>query len=196
MKGIVFIAGVLALVLAPTALAKGPTEARISGPGLGKAIVLSGDAESGGPSDFGSFVEGTGFFPSVFGQQPDPMLTARPSGDLGPKYTIEYKVPTGDTTTAVVTQDLYPYADGSPVAYMPAGQLVFDSGPPTLGGWFRTTDAVKPLLVDHGLRATAPAADDGRDFGPLVPFAAVLLVGALAALALTRVRRRPKPGIA
>jgi hypothetical protein len=196
MKRIAFMAGVLALVLAPTALAKGPTEARIAGPGLGKAIVLSGDAESGGPSDFGSFVEGTGFFPSVFGQQPDPMLAAQPGGALGPKYTVEYEVPTGYTTTAVVSQDLYPYADGGPVAYMRPGQPVFDQGSPTVGGWFRTTDAVKPLLVDHGLRATAPAGDEGRDFGPLVPFAAVLLVGALFALALTRVRRRPKPSIA
>src|SRR3954462_108555 len=112
MRRIVFTAAVLALVLAPSALAKGPTEARISGPGLGKAILLSGDSESGGPSDFNSFVEGTGFFPSVFGQQPNPMLAGRPGGDLGPRYTVAYEVPTGATTTVLVTQDLYPYADG------------------------------------------------------------------------------------
>lgn len=196
MRRIVFIAAALALVLAPAALAKGPIEAQISGPGLGKAIVLGGDAESGPPSDFGSFVDGTGFFPSVFGQQPDPMLAGRPDGDLGPRYTVEYKVPTGYSTTAVVTQDLYPYADGGPVAYMRPGQPVFNAQSPTVGGWFRTTDAVKPLLVDYGLRATAPGGDEGRDFGPLVTLASVLLVGALLVVALMRVRRRPKPRIA
>src|SRR3954452_5342666 len=149
MRRIVFTAAVLALVLAPSALAKGPTEAR-----------FSGDSENGTPSDFGTLVEGLGFFPSVFGQQPDPMLPGRPGGELGPRYTVEYKVPTGYTTIAIVTQDLYPYADGGPVAYMRPGQPVFSGGSPTFGGWFRTTDTVKPLLVDHGLRATAPGGDE------------------------------------
>jgi hypothetical protein len=194
MTRIAFVTAVLALVLAPAALATGPTEARISGPGLGKAILFSGDSESGS-SDFNSFVEGVGFFPSVFGQQPDPMLPGRPDGDLGPKYTVEYKVPTGYTTAALVAQDVYPYAEGGPVAYMRPGQPVFNAQSPTVGGWFRAPDSVKLLLVDRGLPASAPGGS-GTDFGPPVTFAALLLVGALFVLAFMRVRRRPKPSIA
>ena len=195
MTRIAFIAAVLAFVAAPAALAKGPTEAQISGPGLGKAILLSGNAEGGSPSDFGTLVEGLGFFPSVFGQQPDPMLQGRPGGELGPRYTVKYQVPTGDTTTALISQDLYPYADGGPVAYMRPGQIVFGTTVP--GGWFRAADSVKPLLVDRGLQPTAPGADEGSDLlGPLAIFAAILLAGALFVLALTRVRRRPRPSIA
>jgi hypothetical protein len=186
---------VLAFALVPAALAKGPTEARISGPGLGKTIVVGGDSESGTPSDFGTLVEGLGFFPAAFGQQPDPMLPSRPSGDLGPKYVVAYNVPTGETSAVEITQDVYPYADGGPVAYMRPGQPIF--GTLVLGGWFRAPDTVKPILVGYGLPSTAPGSDGGRDLlGPFAVFTAILLTGALFVLALMRVRRRPKPSIA
>src|SRR3954470_560652 len=120
----------LALAVVPAAFAKGPTEARISGPGIGKAIVVGGDAESGTPSDFGSLVEGLGFFPAAFGQQPDPMLPGRPGGDLGPKYVVAYHVPTGDTSADEISQDVYPYATGGPVAYMRPGQPLFGTQVP------------------------------------------------------------------
>ena len=42
----------------------------------------------------GTLTEQTGIFPAVFGQTPDPMQKERPKGDLGPKYTITWTVPT------------------------------------------------------------------------------------------------------
>src|SRR4051794_14281635 len=135
----------LALAVVPAALAKGPTEARITGPGIGKAIVVGGDAESGTPSDFGALVEGLGFFPAAFGQQPDPMLPGRPGGELGPKYVVAYQVPTGNASADEIAQDVYPYAAGGTVAYMRPGQPLFGTQVP--GGWFRAPETVKPILV-------------------------------------------------
>ena len=37
--------------------------------------------------------EDAGFFPSVFVTTPNPMLSERPQGELGPRYTITYAMP-------------------------------------------------------------------------------------------------------
>ena len=94
MKRLLLLVAVVALALPATALAKGPDEATITGPGLGKAITITGAEELGSP--IMTFAEATGFFPAVFGQDFSPMLPSRPKGDLGPKYTIDYNVPGGD----------------------------------------------------------------------------------------------------
>jgi hypothetical protein len=140
----------LALVLPAAALAKGPSEATITGPGLDKAITLKG------MDDSSRLTEYAGFFPAAFGQQPNPMLSGRPTGKLGPKYTIRYVVPTGDTTSSRIVQDVYPYAKGGAVTYMKPGQDIFDSK--TTGGWYRGGLVLWRSLVGAGLPATAPAA--------------------------------------
>ncbi len=99
------------LAAAPSASAKGPSHAEISGPGLRNPIVFKGYGEPGADSAFGRLVDGLGFFPAAFGQQPSPMLSARPRGDLGPRYAVRYRVPTGGRP-ATITQTLYPYAAG------------------------------------------------------------------------------------
>lgn len=139
---------------APSASAKGPSHAEISGPGLRNPIVLKGYGEPGADSAFGRLVDGLGFFPAAFGQQPSPMLSARPRGDLGPRYPVRYRVPTGGRP-ATITQTLYPYAAGGAVVYTRPGQPLY--GRTTPGGWFRVLPTVKPLLVRRGLPATAPA---------------------------------------
>ena len=122
------------------------------------------------------------------------MLPGRPGGDLGPRYTVD--VQGADRRTRpppTITQDLYPYADGGPVAYMRPGQPVFGSST-TAGGWFRAPDRSSRCSSTTACRATAPGGDGGTDvLGPLAAFTAILLAGALFVLALTRVRRRPKP---
>ena len=95
MKRLLFLLAIAALALPAAALAKGPSEATITGPGLGKAITIVGAEEEGSP--LMSFAEQAGFFQAAFGQEPDPMLPGKPKGDLGPKYRIEYKVPGGTT---------------------------------------------------------------------------------------------------
>lgn len=154
MKRLLLLVAVLGLAMPATAFAKGPDEATITGPGLGKGITITGAEELGSP--IMTFAEATGFFPAVFGQDFSPMLPSRPKGDLGPKYTIDYNVPGGDGTSFSISQDLYPYAQPHAVTYTKPGQQIFDME--TTGGWF--SDAtLKDQLVALGLPETVAAAE-------------------------------------
>jgi len=163
-----------ALALPAAALAKGPSEAIVTGPGIdddGVAIVLSGD-----DADYTNL---SGFFPASFGQSPDPMLASRPDGTLGPKYRVTLTVPGPSGKDDTILQDVYPYAVPSPVTYTPPGQTFFGTER-TRGGWFVSTAGLTNVLVHAGLPAESPVADtgggDGRTVWPWV-------VGALALLA-------------
>ena len=81
------IVALVALAVPAVAAAKGPSKAEISGPGLGKPLVVTGAEAPGTP--LMTLAESTGFFPAVYGQSPDPMLDSRPKGTLGPKYSVE-----------------------------------------------------------------------------------------------------------
>jgi hypothetical protein len=155
MKRLLLVLAVAALALPVTALAKGPDEAKITGPGLDKAILITGPEEEGSPMM--AFADAAGFFPAVFGQQPDPMLPGRPKGDLGPRYTIEYNVPGPEGEDYSISQDLYPYALPYAVTYTKAGQPIFDMT--TAGGWW-TDSSLKDQLVALGLPKTAAAAEN------------------------------------
>jgi len=181
---------VAAAVLAPAALAKGPSQATITGPGLSR-LTITGNGESSGTT-LGYLTEYTGFFPGLFGQSPDPMLHGRPDGNLGPMYTIHFVVPDGEGTKWRIVQDLYPYAAGGAVSYMRPDQLIF--GDRSRGGWYRTDPALKRLLVRHGLPRTAPReAESGSSSGTAVMLGigaplAVLLAAAGALVARRRSR--------
>jgi hypothetical protein len=194
MKRILLVLAVAALAVPSTAIAKGPSEASIKGPGLGKPITITGAEEPGSP--LMTFAEQAGFFPAAFGQEPNPMLPGRPKGNLGPKYRIAYKVPGPENDMFHINQDLYPYANPSAVTYMPAGQKIFDST--TQGGWF-SSPLLKETLVAAGLPKTAAAVtarssssagffSTGR-LGVLI--LALLLLGT-AAIVMRR-RLRPPP---
>ena len=155
MKRLLLVLAVAALALPATAFAKGPNEAKITGPGLDKAIVITGPEEEGSPMM--AFAEAAGFFPAAFGQQPDPMLPSRPKGDLGPRYTIEYNVPGPEGKDYSISQDLYPYALPSAVTYTKAGQPIFDMT--TAGGWWSGA-SLKDQLVALGLPKNAAAAEN------------------------------------
>jgi hypothetical protein len=188
-------ASLAALVLAAPALAKGPSEAKVSGPGLkGGGIHLmsdgGGDPSSGTP--LGNLTEFSGFFPALFGQTPDPMLTKRPTSKLGPKYTIEYTVPGPNGGAATIRQDLYPYAQPTPLTYTKPGQRFFGNDHAN-GGWFQAPPDLKTTLVEAGLPKTAPSggSSDGwaLTWGTTTVVAAALLLLALTFLAS---RRRPR----
>lgn len=190
---------VAALALPGTALAKGPESASVSGPGLDGQVAVAGQGEGGGGgSPLGLLVESAGFFPAAFGgQTPDPMLDKRPAGNLGPRYTIRYRVPGPNGDVATVTQDAYPYATPAPVSYMPAGQSFFD-GRQTRGGWYVGGSGFRQALVQVGLPATPPSATGGSTFLGLetgtivvVAVAAVIALALAAGLGLA-VRRRPR----
>jgi hypothetical protein len=175
----------LAAVLAPAALAKGPSAASVTGPGLGKAVSVKGTEESGA---LGALTQYSGFFPAAFGQQPDPMLHGRPAGKLGPQFTIRYLVPGPNGDRFRIRQDLYLYAKGGAVTYMKPGQRIFDMR--TRGGWYRGGPELKRTLVGAGLPRTAPRSDSGS--GHLAVLLGIGAPGAalLAGAAVFVARRR------
>lgn len=182
MKRFLFVLCTAAL-LAPVALAKGPSEATITGPGLSKTISFKG------LGDASKLTEYAGVFPAAFGRSPDPMLKGRPAGKLGPKYAIRYVVPGPNSTTFHLSQDLYPYARAGAVTYMKPGQAIFDSK--TIGGWYPAGAPLKELLVRAGLPKAAPRGSSGTN---LALVAGIGIPGALvlAGAALLVARRRSR----
>jgi hypothetical protein len=146
----------LALLAAGSAAAKGPSEAKIMGPGLSSALTIKGVGEGDTSTDLGLLVAETGFFPQTFGQSPSPLLLAQPA-DLGPRYVVTYTVP--GPTTATLDQELYPFAAGGPVSHMQPGQKFWDTQT-TVGGWYRGTVQLKTMLVKAGLPSSAPPERD------------------------------------
>ena len=189
MKRLAFIAfAVAALLLPVAAAAKGPSEAKITGPGLDSTVTITGNGEGDTSTDLGLLVEETGFFPEVYGQSPSPLLRTRPTG-LGPRYTVVYTVP--GPSTGTLEQELYPYAGGGPASYMRPNQRFWGTQS-TLGGWYRGTATLKEMLVKAGLPQRAPVSDRVHMGGVrgvgIAAGAGIVLAG--AALALLRRRRR------
>jgi hypothetical protein len=191
MRRLILLLALALLALPSQALAKGPSAATMEGPGGRGGITFSGD-EGSGP--LGSLTEQSGWFAAAFGQEPSPLLAERPKADLGQKYTVTYTVPGPNNDTFTIRQDIYPYADTGPVAYMAPGQPIFDMQ--TRGGWFQAGPELKATVVAAGLpESPAGGASDDTSFPTttvsLLVFA-VLLVGATALL----LRRRARPAAA
>ena len=191
---------IVALALPATALAKGPSRASIAGPGL-TTIRISGAEGSATP--FWRLVEAAGWFEAAWG--PSHLPKAPPQGELGPRYTITWIVP----SSSRLHQDVYPYAKPYPVTYMPSGQTIYET--PVKGGWFVGGVTLRKALAHVGVPAEAPqtppspsasheppahASASGlraRDIGAIVAGAVIL---ALALLFGVRAIRRPRRTIA
>ena len=184
---------VLLCVAAPAALAKGASEASISGPGLASPITLAGEGQPGG-EELMAIAEAAGFFPAVFAQTPDPMLAARPAGPLGPRYTVEYTMPGPSNELDTIVQDVYPYASPSPLAYTEPDQP-FWTTERTVGGWFVGAAALKNLLVEAGLPGSPPAtaaAPSDSPWAVVGPVLGLVLAAVLGGLLVLATRRRPR----
>ncbi|MBO0813891.1 MAG: hypothetical protein J2P30_01865 [Actinobacteria bacterium] len=204
-----------AITLAAPALAKGPSQARITGPGLARAIVVSGNGEPGQPGRLGALAQQTRLFFTMFGwlvTVPPQVRTAPPKASLGPRYTIIYTVP-GVTPQpgeqfGQVRQDLFPRAAGGPLVYTPPGQHGM-GGPLPFTGWVRASPGLPRTLARLGISpppgapaalptglpaATHPVAAqpaDSRALPWLIAAAAAIAAVALAGTALLLRHRRP-----
>jgi hypothetical protein len=207
-----------AITLAAPALAKGPSQASITGPGLARAIAVSGDGEPGMQSPLALLAGQTGLFAVLFGpdvgvpgQASAPLRTPPPKASLGARYTVIYTVP-GVTPQpgeqyGRIRQDLYPYAAGGPVIYTPPGQAGF-GGPVAVTGWLRAGPGLTRTLAQLGVpsrprtqaapktspRAAHQAAAHQAGSRPLtwlIAAAAAIAAAALAGAALRRHHRKP-----
>ena len=205
-----------AITLATPALAKGPSQARITGPGLAHPIVVSGNGEPGQPGMLGTLAMQTRLFIVMFGpnagvppQAPPQLRTPPPTASLGPRYTIIYTV-YGEFTRpgeqfGHIRQDLYPRADGGPVIYTPPGQ---PGGPLPVFGWLRASHGLPRTLARLGIpppgtqaapqtrlpAAAHPAAAQqggSRTLPWLIASAAAIATAVLAGTALWLRHRKP-----
>ena len=206
------------MTLATPAFAKGPSQASITGPGLARAIVVSGEGEPGQQGRLARLALQTGLFTVMFGAGasiggPAPVRLHMPpsQASLGPRYTLEYTVP-GVTPRpgqqfGRVRQDLYPRAAGGPLIYTPPGQQGF-GGPLTVTGWLRGRPQLTRTLAQVGVPPVAgtqaaqptrraPAAHPAavhragaRTPGWIIASASVIVAAALAGAALWLRRRR------
>ena len=159
------------VALATPALAKGTTQASITGPGLARPVTVSvaagSEALPGEGDALSSLADQTGLFTVLFGpsigdvRMPDMPSRLRPppaAATLGPKYTVTYTVP-GITTAPgrasdQIRQYLYPRAAGGPVIYTLPGQQGFGQ-PLQATGWLRGTPQLTATLTRLGIPAGA-----------------------------------------
>jgi len=184
----------VALALPASALAKGPSAASIAGPGL-TTIRIAG--AEGSTTRFWRFVEAAGFFEAAYGPR---LPKTQPEGDLGPRYTITWKVPSSNR----LYQDVYPYAEPYPVTYMSPEQTIY--GSKVKGGWFVGGVRLKKALALIGVPTEAPqpppsarheppaqASGSGlsaRDVGAIAVGAVILVLAVLLAIHAMRRSRR------
>jgi len=156
----------VAAAVATPALAKGATQASITGPGLARPVTISAQGEAlPGQSDTLSSLAGqTGLFTVLFGpgsgtpDEPSPLRTPPAAASLGPRYTLTYTVP-GVTNgpgqpAGQVRQYLYPRAAGGPMIDTPPGQQGFGQ-PLQATGWLRGTPQLTATLTRLGVPAGA-----------------------------------------
>lgn len=139
-----------ALVFPGVVLAKGPSSATITGPGLDRPLKLGGRNGFQPGSAMATLVTYGGFFQVAWGSQPNRILHRSPTRHLGPRYLVVYAVPGPSGRDDRIRQNLYPFAHGGPVTYTPAGQRFFNTRR-TRGGWFRAPARLTRALVSAGL---------------------------------------------
>jgi hypothetical protein len=175
------------VVLATPALAKGTTQANITGPGLARPVAVSAavgsEALPGQGDALSSLADQTGLFTVLFGpsigdvgmpDQPSRLRTPPAAATLGPRYILTYTVP-GITPAPgqpsdQIRQYLYPRAAGGPLIYTPPGQQGFGQ-PLQTAGWLRGTPQLTATLTRLGVPAGAslPSAASSAAAVPAAP---------------------------
>ncbi|HSK96092.1 MAG TPA: hypothetical protein VK891_05690 [Euzebyales bacterium] len=187
---------VLLVALAPTAaLAKGPVEVSINGPGGGGDIDIGGDpgsGEPGGGSLLSRLAEHAGLFTVGFGDNVSELREQQPPGDLGPEFRLEWAVPNPEGTTDTIVQRLYPYADAGAVTHTEADQAYM--GMETFGGWYVGGTELSAALTEAGVPEQPPAT--GLNVMPIAIGIGTLCVLALLALGVGRTVRRRQHAVA
>jgi hypothetical protein len=158
------VAGLAVLMMAGPAAAKGADQATITGPGISTPIVVGGDGEPGSTEGLGQLGDASGLFVAMFGPDSSGAMalsSTAPTGPLGPRFELTYRVPGGNPKPDTLKQDAYPLAAGGPVTFTAAGQPVL--GTRTTGGWYRAPDTFRSLLTSLGVPGlTAAEATPNR----------------------------------
>jgi hypothetical protein len=147
----------------PPAVAKGPSQGIITGPGLSEPITLREPGAATIGPDLAKVLEQSRF--SLSGSDGG-RLAHRPAGDLGPRYTITYDMTLSDRLSGTIVQYVYPYAEPLPITYMPGRQTYWGTQE-TVGAWYAARTGLRQTLIDVGLPASAsPQPAAGSEAGP------------------------------
>ncbi len=121
--------------------------------------MVGGDGEPGSSEGLGQLGDASGLFVAMFGPGSDGAMalsSTAPTGALGPRYELNYRVPGANPKPDTLTQDAYPLAADGPVTFTAAGQPVL--GTKTTGGWYHAPDTFRPLLTSLGVPGLTAAA--------------------------------------
>jgi hypothetical protein len=147
---------------APAASAKlGFDQVTLTGPSLDAPVQLRPDLDHF--LDVMLVVEHSGFYKQLACRRCASRMTVPWPEDLGPRYVLTYSMPSSFgpneevRTRDLIVQYVYPYAEPSPVTFMPSRQ---DSpgGVSSVGGWFVADQTLTRELEVFG--AQAPSNDE------------------------------------
>lgn len=165
-----------------------PSSAVVSGSGMAPIAIGS---NSSGLRTVAALAGYSSLYAAVLPGDVRPRVRLGNRGSLGPRYTITYRISRWrrhrrPTPIFVVTQQVYPYARGGPVAYVRPGQRVFNFR--TRGGWFGADHRLARTLLRVGLprAASLPAPATPHRFLIASAVAAALGAGLVAAATVTR----------
>ena len=175
------------VALASPAIAKGATQATITGPGLARPVIVSVAAGSEALPEQGdvlsSLADQTGLFTVLFGPgagdvnmpgMPSRLRMPPAAATLGPRYIVTYTVPgiapAPGQARDQIRQYLYPRAAGGPVIYTLPGQQGFGQ-PVQATGWLHGTPRLTATLTRLGIPAGAslPSAPSSAASVPAAP---------------------------
>ncbi|MFL5909845.1 MAG: hypothetical protein ACJ768_04670 [Gaiellaceae bacterium] len=141
------LASVLLLLFAPSASAKGPSQAVISGPGIEHPIAVRAPGASAIGLDLAALIDSSGIFAQLWCRGCKDVTAKRPVARLGPMYVVRYRMSSEltDGRASWVEQRAYPFAEPTPVTFVAPGQSYW--GRRTVGGWYKATPRLERVLV-------------------------------------------------
>ncbi len=168
----------LILISAAAALAKGPDQAIVSGPGIEQPIAVRVPGASTIGPDMASLVESSGIMDQLWCASCGHLSAKQLAGNLGPMYLVRYRVPalTGGPTRWV-EQRAYPFAQPRPLTFVAPGQPFWHQR--TVGGWYEAEPRLQHILVGIGVPNGSTATTPWVDTASETPF--WLSAGAIAA---------------
>jgi hypothetical protein len=138
-------------MLSGIAGAKGAQDATITGPGIRGSLFVGNGSQNPAPVNVNNLAVATGTYYAMSSSGPSPIHARRPSGPLGPRYRIVYRMYTGADEVTPIRQDVYPFARAGCVTYTPRGQRAFDKT--ARSGWY--TSNVQPSPYEGGTTSAA-----------------------------------------
>jgi hypothetical protein len=160
------------------AVAKGPDQAIVSGPGLDHPIVLSPPGSPTFEPDMASLIRSSGIMNQLWCGTCGHLSAKPPAGNLGPMYLVRYRVPSLiGGPTRWVEQRVYPFAHPRPLTFVAPGQRFWHQR--TAGGWYEAEPRLQHILVGIGVPSGSTVSSPWVDTAHVTPL--WLGVGAIAA---------------